>query len=249
MQQLKLQQLRQYLFKIIGLCFLLVTYNAPAFASDDNEYNFSWLDPDKKIYVLQNRKYRKAKKIHLTLFGGSGIAETYRQTWQVEPRIGTWFNEDFGIEAFYVARWNSPNNSYRALMNATGGSAAIAPLTREKNAMYGLLFNWAPWYAKINVFNTILYFDWYFSLGAGGISSSVGKKTKAEDPSSWKEENIFAVFLGTGQMFHLSESFDLRAEFMGHFYNADIYGGSTSSGSQSAIFSNFNVNLGLGVKL
>ena len=28
--------------------------------SSDEEYNFKWLDPDKKVYVLQNRKYRKA---------------------------------------------------------------------------------------------------------------------------------------------------------------------------------------------
>ncbi len=236
-------------FAIVVGFSILCGIVAPAFAAeDDNEYNFSWLDPDKKIYVLQNRKYRKAKRVHLSLMGGSGIAETYRQTWQVEPRIGTWFNEDFGIEGFYSIRFNSPNNSYRALTNAIG-TGGVSPLIREKNSLYGLLFNWAPWYAKINVFNTILYFDWYFSLGGGGVSSSVGKRTKAEDPNSWKEETLFAAFLGTGQMFHLSESVDMRLEFMGHFYSADIYGGSATTGAQTSIYSNFTVNLGIGVKL
>ena len=40
---------------------------APAASGDgsnsDDEYNFNWLDPEKKIYVLQNRKYLKANRL------------------------------------------------------------------------------------------------------------------------------------------------------------------------------------------
>lgn len=215
--------------------------------SEDSEYNFSWLDPEKKIYVLQNRRYRKAKRVSLFLMGGSGIAETYRQTWQVEPRIGVWFNEDFGIEGFFAFRTNSGNNSYRALVNATG--SGLSPLIREKNTFAGVLLNWAPWYAKINVFNSILYFDWYFSGGAGTIGSSIGQNTKAEKPLTWRDENLFAVFLGTGQLFHLSDTVDARFEFMGHFYSADVFGGVNSAPIQQSIFSNFAVSIGIGVKL
>ncbi len=240
--------------KLIGLSSLfLFTFGlanvAPAFAAEDEDYNFSWLDPDKKIYVLQNRKYRKARKINLSLLGGSGIAETYRQTWQIEPRLGVWFNEDWGVEAFFVNRWNTPNNAYQALVEATG--SGLSPLIREVNTMYGALLNWAPWYAKINVFNSILYFDWTFSLGVGMMNTSIGPKTKT-DPSSaaqWVDQNLFAVYLGTGQIFHLSQKFDIRFEGMGHFYSAPVYGGLAGAPTDSSLFSSFVFSLGLGVKL
>ena len=53
-----------------------------AFAAVDDDYNFSWLDPDKKIYVLQNRKFRKANAAQLFLMGGMGLGETYRKAFQ-----------------------------------------------------------------------------------------------------------------------------------------------------------------------
>ena len=42
--------------------------------SDDDEFNFSWLDPDKKVYVLQNRKYRKKNRFAIFLTGGLNLS-------------------------------------------------------------------------------------------------------------------------------------------------------------------------------
>src|SRR3954465_6960282 len=36
----------------------------------DDEYSFNWLDPDKKIYVLQNRRYLKAERAELSVLVG-----------------------------------------------------------------------------------------------------------------------------------------------------------------------------------
>jgi outer membrane beta-barrel protein len=229
-----------------------------AHASDDDDYNFSWLDPDKKIYVLQNRKYRKANHAMISVMGGTTLGETYRTVYQVQPRLGYWFDEEFGIEAFYSDRFNSPNNAYRGMINALGsGSTAQSPVIREITSQVGLLLNWAPWYAKINVFNSILYFDWYFSLGAGSMTSQVGLKTK-DDPVQgplWQTENLFAVFLGTGHLFHLSDATFARLDFLSYFYSADVNGGYTGGGSTTirpvdqSIYSNFTVSLGFGFKL
>lgn len=237
-------------FKFVSLVTLSISFllgSAQARADYQDEYNFSWLDPDKKIYVLQNRKFRKAKRASLSLMGGMGLADTYRSAYQVQPRIGTWFNEDFGIEAFYTHRFNSVNNAFRALDQAVG--AGTSPLVREIKSQIGVLLNWAPWYAKINVFNTILYFDWYFSLGAGVMSTEIGPRTKSLATSQWKSESLFAVYAGTGHLFHITQVLDFRLDFLGHFYSAPIYGGLASAPADKSLFSGFSLNAGLGVRL
>ena len=219
-----------------------------AFAADDDDYNFSWLDPEKKIYVLQNRKYRKANHAMLFALGGAGIGETYRNVYQVQGRVGYWFNEDFGFEAFYNQRFNSANNSYKALAQAEGAGAGTSPYTREILSQMGLLLNWAPWYAKMNVFNSVLYFDWYFTLGLGTMSTQVGPNLQSDYPALWSQENLLAVYLGTGQLFHLSETWMMRLDFLEHFYSAEIYGGKVGAPTDKSLFSNFAINLGIGLK-
>jgi len=45
-------------------------------SSDDDEYNFNWLDPEKKIYVLQNRKFLKGGHVLLSVTGGGWLFES-----------------------------------------------------------------------------------------------------------------------------------------------------------------------------
>ena len=236
---------------IAALLLLLLGSVNDAFASDDEDYNFSWLDPEKKIYVLQNRKYRKADGPHLYLMGGLS-GENYRQAYQIQPRAAFWFNEDFGLEVFYTARFNSQNNAYKALdQSINAGGVINSPYIREIKSQLGVLFNWAPWYAKINVFNSILYFDWYFSFGLGTMTTEIGPKSK-DDPASaaaWRSENLFAVYFGTGHLFHLSEKFMIRLDALAHFYSAEIFGGLPGAPLDKAIFSNLTYNLGVGIRL
>lgn len=242
--------------KKIGSIFTLLLLSvlidiSSSYAADDSDYNFSWLDPEKKIYVLQNRRYKK-QGTQLYLLGGASLGDTYRTVYQVQPRFAVWFNEDFGLETFYSARFNSPNNAYKALDQAINtGGVTKSPYIREVKSQFGVLFNWAPWYSKINVFNSILYFDWYFSIGAGVLSTDIGPKVKS-DPvvgSSWTSENLFAFYLGTGHLFHLNEHWKLRLDTLGHFYSAPIYGGLAGAPADKSIFSNFAINLGIGYKL
>ena len=239
--------------RMLSLCALIflgaIETTSAAYAAADDDYNFSWLDPDKKIYVLQNRRFRKAGPVHLYMMGGLGLGEPWRTVYDLQPRMGYWFNEDFGIEAFYSARFHSPNNTYKAMIQAAGTGLGQTPLIREVQSQFGVLFNWAPWYAKINVFNNILYFDWYFSLGLGTMNTQVGQQTQDVAPSTWSSENIFAVFLGTGQLFHLSEKVMARLDLLGHFYSAPIYGGLANAPTDKAIFSSFTFNVGIGLKL
>jgi len=231
-------------------CSLCLDINA-VFAAEDDEYNFSWLDPEKKIYVLQNRRYRKAGAAQIFAMGGLSLGDPYRTVVQVQPRFGYWFSETMGFEAFYSARFHSLNNSYLALERAITSGGTNSPYIREVKSQVGLLFNWAPWYAKINVFNSILYFDWYFSVGLGSLTTDIGPKRKDDAASTafWSSENLFAVYLGTGHLFHLNEHWKVRLDLLGHFYSAGVYTGIAGAPGDRAIYSNFAFNIGLGYKL
>ncbi len=204
---------------------------------ESGEYNFNWLDPDKKIYVLQNRRYLKANRVLISAMGGVGISNPYRQSFDFDPRIAYYFSESIGIEAFYTLFTNSANNTIDGIKAATGG---VLPVVREIKSQYGGLLHWVPWYAKINVFNNILYFDWYFAGGLGQITTNLIDPAKTNAVA----ENLFAGFLGTGHQYYVTESFTVRLDFTGAFYNAPIGG---SSGGKTW-FSNYTFGIGAGFR-
>jgi len=138
---------------------------------------------------------------------------------------------------------NIPNGTFRALTVASGSSAL--PQIREIRAQYGGAIQYVPWYAKINVFNTILHFDWYFNFGAGGIQSFVDTRTNASVAPALVQQDLMGLFFGTGHLYHLSQSFDVRIDVTGAFYQAPINGLT----GESAWYSNYNFGIGVGFKL
>ena len=65
-----------------------------------DEYNFKWLDPDKKIYVLQNRRYQKAKHALFSVTGGPDFGgNAYTTSWSVTPRLNYFFSTKAGASS------------------------------------------------------------------------------------------------------------------------------------------------------
>lgn len=203
-----------------------------------DEYNFNWLDPEKKIYVLQNRRYQKANRLMLTAMLGTGFSNPYRETMNVDGRAAYYLSESWGFEAFYTYTANWQNATFNALV---GTNTNVQPVVREITGQYGVLLHWVPWYAKINVFNTILHFDWYFSGGAGDMRSNVYSPAT---PTGSSQDN-FAMYLGTGHIYHVTDSLLVRLDFTSGFYLAPIYG----STGDSSWYSNLSFNAGVGLKL
>jgi hypothetical protein len=55
-------------FSVILLA--LFTFLSPKiYSSEGSTYSFDWLDPDKEVYVLQNRKFRKDNTPFQSHFG------------------------------------------------------------------------------------------------------------------------------------------------------------------------------------
>lgn len=206
-------------------------------AGDDNEFNFSWLDPDKKVYVLQNRKYRKSGHFALFVSGAFDISNPYRTSYLGIPRAAYWFSEQFGVEAFFAKATNSDNSTLRELKDA---SPTALPFVREHRSYYGALFTWTPWYAKINFFNKILYFDWFINLGLGQTNTAVDKNIRADRAPNYTLEDLFTVFYGTGQNFYVTRNFLVRWDLIGMTYNA------TGTSNQKGNSTNFNFGLGIG---
>jgi hypothetical protein len=60
---LKKRSPNNLLTKIVLLAWILSGSKA-LFAAEDDLYDYLWLDPDKKVYVLQNKVYKKKSKYH-----------------------------------------------------------------------------------------------------------------------------------------------------------------------------------------
>lgn len=229
-----------FVFATLWLAFIAFVWS-DAQAADD-EYNFNWLDPDKKIYVLQNRRYVKAERPLVTIMPGVGMSSPYRSTYTIDGRVAYYFSETIGIEGFYSAGFNSENNTFKALSQA---SAGILPVVREIKGKAGVLLQWVPWYAKINVFNEILYFDWYFSGGVGQIQTKVDTRTNASFAPAYVTQNLVAGYLGTGHLYHLNETVTVRLDFSGTFYQAKLLG---TTGDNSW-YTDYQFGIGLGLRL
>lgn len=209
---------------------------------DSDEYNFSWLDPDKKIYVLQNRKYEKSGHPLISLMGGVGFSNPYKNAYNIDPRFSYFITEYLGVELFYTFTENSSNSILTALSTA---SPNALPSVREIRNQLGGMILYVPWYAKINVFNSILYFDWYFGAGVGKISSFVDTKTSASAASKFVADDLIGIMASTGHQYHLSQLFVFRVDVTAAFYQAKVNGLT----GDSTWYSNYNFALGLGVRL
>lgn len=204
-------------------------------AHSAEEYNFSWLDPEKKIYVLQNRKFEKARKLLLSGNIGLGLSNPYRTTYSVQPRAAFYISEEWGFEVFFDYTANAVNNTFLALQQATGGSPI--PSIREFRTGFGGLVHWAPWYAKINVFNQILYFDWLFFAGVGRMSTYLIPSNASQD--------LTPLILGTGHQFHVSRTWVVRWDFMAMLYLAPLYG----TTGENTWFADYKFTVGFGLRL
>lgn len=219
----------------------VVSISAPALAQDQ-EFQFNWLDPDKRVYVLQNRRYRKAGHALAWAMGGFGLSQPYRSINLLEPRLSFYISEAFGLEVMFSTYWTNKNNTFRNL--ETSSPSAIPQVREFRNQWVGLV-HWAPWYAKINVFNSLLYLDWIVQAGAGKVSTEVDTRTVVANPSVFVAQDVTAFFLGTGHLIHISDRWLARWDLMAMFYQAPLF---ETSGANTW-FTHFNFNIGVGFKL
>jgi len=218
--------------------FALGVSNAEEDDLDDHETALTWMETRDKVYVLQNRRYVKEGRLVLSTMLSTGFSNPYRSHYSLDPRVTYFMSESFALEGFYTLTSNKPNATYQALT-----VFPQYPQVRQITAQYGGLLQYTPWYAKINVFNAILHFDWYFSLGVGQVATEVDVNTIKGNPFQYVQDNLTGWFLGTGQWFHVTQNLQFRIDVTGSFYQA-----ASGLTGEKSWFSNYNFGTGIGWK-
>lgn len=211
-------------------------------SSNEEEFKFSWLDPEKKVYVIQNRKYRKAGHALFSAGFGAGLSQPYRHFTLIQPRVAFYISESFGLEGFFQYYITSNSSTYTNLVNT--GTNVIVNI-REFRTEYAMLLHWAPWYAKINMFNALLYFDWQLTAGVGRVATQVDTRALTAGTPNFVSVDLTSFYLGTGQLFHLSENWIVRLDLLAMIYQAPALE-TTGVGNW---FTHFNFTAGLAFKL
>jgi outer membrane beta-barrel protein len=203
--------------KLLGL--LLIFTTTLTWAAEDSVYDFSWLDKDKEIYVLQNRKFRKAKSVYVGGTLGKSLSGAFNDRLSGNLYGGFFFSENFGLELSYTKASNTTNATHDAVKKA--GTVAFY---RQIDTAFSAHFVWAPFYSKINTFNKIIYYDWLFGFGGSTISTQDNRNEfdkNATNKNDLTEESGFALSWFTGFRFYLSDSWSTRVDFRGTHSNAD----------------------------
>jgi outer membrane beta-barrel protein len=227
--------------KFFLLTFLISSY---CYAAEDSLYNFSWLDPDKEVYVLQNRKYRKANRIHINAAYGLTTSSAFTDSSSIQGRAGYFFTENWGAEFLYSKNNGKENTTAQSVRNP--GGAGSTPFRRITNNYMGGILLWSPFYAKINTFNKILYFDWIIGAGYGKIEEH-NNRTEFESGGTTNTGDVIethnAYIWQTGLQFWCSENFIIRADYTSLHYEAVK---ALSTATEKAYFNNSDLTLGVG---
>jgi outer membrane beta-barrel protein len=230
-------------------CTVMValTFFPVANAAEDNMYTFKWLDEDKEVHVLQNRIYVKKNHAHVGVGAGMTLSGPFVDAWGFQGRLGYFFTETLGIEAVYAKNSPKHNTTYEAV-----DSQGVVPFAREVTGYMGGMFLWSPFYAKMNLFNQILYYDWIFGLGMANLNEENNRLDletvlKANRTGEKTKETHSGVMWDASFRFYLSQTFSMRFGVNGIHYSAKKALGNELGGSVS--YSNYDLLIGLYLNL
>lgn len=214
-------------------------------ANEKSLYNFSWLDKDKEIYVLQNRRFRKVGTVYMGLTGQKTISGAFIDAYGGTARAGFFFSEDWGIEGVFGKSSGTKNDTAKGVEDQ--GEKAFY---RKVDNYMGAMLMWSPFYSKINTFNQVFYYDWMFGLGVASVRTQDNRKEFDVVPSSsLTNANTVGALWNTGLRVYISDSWSLRIDFTGlHVKPAKENikdNGVGNSITTSTLFSNYDLGVGL----
>ena len=213
------------------LCLLLIFLgvSGKTFSLEGNTYSFDWLDPDKEVYVLQNRKYRKKGKLYFNAGGGVTTSGAFVDTTVLQGRIGYFAREALGFEFIYSKNEGKENDTFDRVGNHGGGAGSTAFRRIVENYVGGMLML-APFYTKINTFNQIIYADWLMGLGYAKLEESNNEEQFVSQLPGAPETKLShdGILWNLGMKIYLTRGLALRADLTTVFYQAEKIGGDDS---------------------
>ena len=196
----------------------LLLINLNTLAAQEDLYDFLWLDPDKSVYVLQKKMYEKRKSFYFNAGYLKNMSSDFQSTSGFNMEFGYFFAEDWGLELMYNVYNNSDNDAFDNLKSINGQ----VPFVRRPESTTALLFNWSPFYGKINTFNKIYYFDWSFGVGIAKLDAESNALTVADEATQnqYDKESYTGAILKTNLKFYISERMHFEIDYMSTIYDA-----------------------------
>lgn len=228
--------------KLFLLFFILLT-SSFVVASEKSVYEFSWLDKDKEVYVLQNRRFRKVGKIYIGADGVKTISGAFVDSYGGTIRGGYFFSEDWGVEGVFGKNSGSKNDTAKGVEDQQANA-----FYRKVDTYMGAMAMWSPFYSKINTFNKVFYYDWMFGLGVASVKllDNRGEFNSVTSTTLTSSSGIGALW-NTGLRVYINDSWSLRIDFTGLHVkpeDSDIEDNGNSV-TTSALFSNYDLGFGL----
>lgn len=224
---------------------LLINPLLKTFAAEDSLYDFEWMDQDKKIYVLQNRVYRKEGKIMTSLLIDKTMSDKFYDSYFGIIKGAYFFKEEWGVELTGGFGFGSENKT-SSMVREQGA----VPFYKKINNYMNANIMWSPFYGKFNAFNSIFYVDWFFSTGLSFLNTSDNRTEFEAAPSgTLTKESSLGINWNTGLLFYISENWMIRFEFQGLHYKSSRYGkiGSNANSlyNDKAFYHQYDVALGV----
>lgn len=222
------------------LMFLFSTFSM---AAENNLYDFDWLDADKEIYVLQNRKFRKKGSFYLGGVVGKTLSGPFVDSYGGGLKAGFFFKEDWGFEIGFGTNTAKTNDVYKNIRQ-NGTVAFHRDIT---NSFTGHLL-WSPFYNKINTFNQIFYYDLMFGLGFAQLNT---EDNREEVTVTANEQITTEALTGLSWLiawrFFLNQSWSVRFDITAFHYQADRYidTGASTSDTKEDWFHQYDMGVGL----
>ncbi|MFA6235804.1 MAG: outer membrane beta-barrel domain-containing protein [Bacteriovorax sp.] len=196
----------------------LAAVPAVSVSAEKDLYDFLWLDPDKKVYVLQNKVHKKEHTVYANLGMGLGLSSTFQDTSLYHGNVGYYLTEEWALEGLYTSYSNKDNEAFDNLKRLNGS----IPFIRKTKSNYGVIAKWSPFYGKINTFNKIFYFDWSFGLGLGKLETESNAKSVGNPAQAnvYTAESYTTVIGKTELTFHATKNVHIGLGLIMNTYKA-----------------------------
>ena len=232
------------------LCFFFIP--CVIFSSESDIYDFSWLDPDKEVYVLQNRKFRKNGRPYVNAGGGVTTSGAFVNSSNLHFRGGFFFREEWGIEGIYSLNYGKENETAASLRGEGNDSSTAVnaiPFRRIVQSYYGAMLLWSPFYNKINTFNKVFYMDWMFGLGYGTLNEEHNEPeyNSFGDNKTEKEESHSGFLWQTALQFYLTQNWNIRLNLITMNYSATIPSSRGEEGKETSWNHHYDLSVSLGM--
>jgi outer membrane beta-barrel protein len=202
-------------FRTYFIWLLLFSFGVQA--AEDSLYDFHWLDPDKAVYVLQNKIHKKEKSFFVDLAYVANQTATFQDTRGILINPGYFWHEEWGIEVLFLKYQNQNNAAFKNVKTVN----SVVPYVRRHDQTMALGLVWAPFYGKVNAFNEIYYFDWNLSGGLAQVTTEQNLNSAQNNLAiAYESESDLGLYLKTQVKFHLSQTWHLGIGYLMTMYKA-----------------------------